>query len=142
MASGIYNRAKFNLMAGLMDLNDTGADTIKCALLTDSHSFDADNNTWSQISANEASGVVYVAGGQALTNPTVTQNGTPDNNAVFDADNVTWASETITAAFAVLYDDTLPGKDLICCFDFGGNKSSSNGDFVISFDADGIIELS
>jgi hypothetical protein len=140
MASGIYNRAKFNLMAGLMDLNDTGADTVKCALLTDSHSFNADHNTWSQISANEASGLVYTAGGKALTGLVVTQDDA-NNKAIFDADNVTWASETITAAFAVLYDDTLAGKDLICCFDFGGNKSSSNGDFTISFDADGIIEL-
>ena len=50
MTSGIYNRFKANLMNKEVDLE---ADTIKVALLNNSHSFTATHNTWSQVSANE-----------------------------------------------------------------------------------------
>ena len=138
MASGIYNRYKANLMNKVVDME---ADTIKCALLSSSHSFNADNNTWSDISANEVSGTGYTAGGASLTTPAVTQDDTNDK-AVFDADDVSWSNSTITAHFAVLYDDTLTNDDLIACFDFGSDKSSSSGSFTIQWDSNGIIELS
>ena len=138
MASGIYNRFKANLMNKEVDLE---ADTIKVALLDDSHSFNADNNTWSDVSANEISGTGYTAGGEELTNKSVTQDDTNDK-AVFDADDVSWSSATFTAYHAVLYDDTLANDDLICSIDFGGAKSVSNGTFTIQWDADGIITLS
>jgi len=138
MASGIYNRYKANLMNKEVDME---ADTIKCALLSSSHSFNADNNTWSDISANEISGTGYTAGGASLANKSVTQDNTNDK-AKFDADNVTWSNATITAHYAVLYDDTLTNDDLIACFDFGSDKSSSSGNFTIEWDSNGIIELS
>lgn len=138
MASGIYNRFKANLMNKEVDLE---ADTIKVALLDNSHSFNADNNTWSDVSANEISGTGYTAGGEELTNKSVTQDDTNDK-AVFDADDVSWSSATFTAYHAVLYDDTLANDDLICSIDFGGAKSVSSGTFTIQWDADGIITLS
>ena len=60
----------------------------------------------------------------------------------FDANDTAWTSATFTAYFAVLFDDTLVGKDLICCFDFGGGKTVSNGTFTIVWHSDGIITLS
>jgi len=140
MASGIYNRFKANLMSGAVNL-DSGGDTIKVALLDDNHSFVADHDTWSDVSANEISGTGYTAGGETLTNQSVTQDDTNDK-AVFDADDVSWTSATFTAYHAVLYDDTLASDDLICSIDFGGAKSVSNGTFTIQWDADGIITLS
>jgi len=138
MASGIYNRFKANLMNKEVDLE---ADTIKVALLDNSHSFNADDNTWSDVSANEISGTGYTAGGEELTNKSVTQDDTNDK-AVFDADDVSWSSATFTAYHAVLYDDSLASDDLICSIDFGGAKSVSSGTFTIQWDADGIITLS
>ena len=138
MASGIYNRFKANLMNKEVDLE---ADTIKVALLDNNHSFNADDNTWSDVSANEISGTGYTAGGEELTNKSVTQDDTNDK-AVFDADDVSWSSATFTAYHAVLYDDSLASDDLICSIDFGGAKSVSSGTFTIQWDADGIITLS
>jgi len=137
MASGVYNRFKANLANKIVDIE---GDTLKIALLDSNHSFDADHNTWADVSANEVSGTGYTAGGQALSNASVTQDNTNDL-AKLDADDVTWSGSTITAAFAVIYDDTLANKDLICCIDFGGDISSTNGDFTIQFNASGIITI-
>lgn len=141
MPSGLYNRFKANLFNGLIKLAGAGSDTIKCMLLTGSHSFDADHDTKSQIVDNEVSGTGYTAGGATLANKSVTESDANDK-AVFDADDVTWVSSTITARYAVLYDDTLTNDDLICCFDFGANKSSSAGNFTISWQESGVIDLS
>lgn len=134
MASGIYNRAKANLMNKEMDLE---GDTINVMLLTSSHAFTATHNQKSEIVANEVSGTGYDAGGKALAGKGVTQAATTK----WDATDATWASSTITAAFAVIFDDTLANDDLIACIDFGGDKSSSAGDFKIQWHADGIITL-
>jgi len=141
MASGIYNIFKHNLMAGLVDLEGSGSHDIKVALLTNSHSFNADHKYWTDISSNEVSGTGYTAGGKSLSNKTVVQDDANDL-AYFDADDVTWSSSTITARYAVLYDNTLATKDLIACFDFGSDKSSSNGDFTLQWDSNGILKLS
>ena len=141
MASGVYNRFKYNLFAGLVDLAGSGSHTIKVGLLTSSHSFVAANNTWTAISGNETSGTGYTAGGATLASKTITQvDGS--NLAMFDADDTTWSTSTITAAFAVVYDSTLLAKDLIACYDFGGNQSSSAGNFTIQWNASGLITLS
>ena len=138
MASGIHNRFKANLMNKLVDLVN---DVVKCMLLTSTHSFNPDHNVKADIVANEISGTGYTAGGQALANKSVTQDNTNDL-AKFDADDVVWSDATFTAHYAVLYDDTLANDDLICCFDFGENKSVSSASFTIQWDANGIIKLS
>ena len=141
MASGIYNIFKANCMSGRVDLAGSGSHTINCALLTSSHSFQADNSYWTAISANECPGTGnYTTGGATITGKTVTQDNSNDRGA-FDADDVTWASSTITARFAVLYDNTLNSKDLICAIDFGQDYSSSSGNFTIQWHANGIILL-
>lgn len=142
MASGIYNRFKYNLLIGRADLEDVsgeGSDTIKCALLNSTHGFDVDHNYWSNISANQASGAGYTTGGATLANKNCAQDDT-NNRASFDADDVTWSSSTITARYGVLYNLT-KSNELIACFDFGQDYSSSNGNFTISWHANGILLL-
>lgn len=135
MASGIYNRFKANLMTKEIDLE---ADTIKAALLNDSHAFSAAHNQWSEVSANElANGNGYTTGGEALVSKAVTQAATTK----WDAADVEWTSATFTAYHAVIYDDTLLNDDLICSIDFGGAKTVSAGTFKIEWHADGIITL-
>lgn len=135
MTSGIYNRFKANLMNKEIDLE---ADTIKIALLNNSHSFTATHNTWSQVSANElASGSGYTTGGATLGNKAVTQAATTK----WDADDASWSSATFTAYHAVIYDDTMSNDDLICSIDFGGAQTVSSGTLTIQFHTDGIITL-
>jgi|SRR6185369_17753447 len=134
MASGIYPRFKANLMNKVVDLE---ADTIKVALLNNSHSFNTAHNVLADVSANEVSGAGYVAGGEALAGKAVTQGATTK----WDANDISWLAATFSAYHAVIYDDTLAGKDLIASIDFGGVQAVSDGTFEIQFDVAGIITL-
>ena len=134
MASGVYNRFKANLMNKVVDLE---ADTIKVALLNNSHSFTAGDNTWSQVSANElANGNGYTTGGATLASMVVTQAATTS----WDAADVSWTTATFTAYHAVIYDTTA-SDNLICSIDFGGAQSVASGTFTIQWNASGIITL-
>ncbi len=140
MASGIYDRFKANLMNKEVDLE---ADTIKVALMNNSHSFTTIHNTWSQVSANEITGTEYTANGKDIAG---TKSVTQGTTTVWDTDeNLSWGSAenpaSFTAYHAVLYDDDLAGNDLICSFDFGGGKEVANGVFTIIWSEDGIISL-
>lgn len=140
MASGIYNIFKSEVLKGSIDLENN---VIKVALLNNSHVFNPDSTSslqWSDVSSNEVSGTGYTSGGQALSNQSVVvDNG--DDEGVFDADDVVWPSSTITASHAVIYDDTTATKYLIASIDFGQSTSSTNGNFQIQWDAEGIINL-
>lgn len=137
MAEGFYNDFKKDVLVKNIDLS---SDTIKCALLSSTHSFDADNSAWADISANEVSGTGYTAGGTTVSGSTVTVDDTNDR-ASWDAENPAWSGSTITARYAVLYDTTVSNR-LICCFDFGEEKSSNSGTFTIQFNANGIALFS
>lgn len=136
MADIIYNRFHYNVGAKLIDLNN---DDIKATLLADTYTPDKDHNQWADISTHEVSGLGYVAGGQSLANQVYTEDDVNDLGK-FDADDITWANATITAHYLALYDNTMAGKDLIMCFDFGGNKSRTAEDFVVEFNANGVYK--
>lgn len=139
MASGIYNRTKYNWMKKLVDMS---VDTHKVILLTTSHSFTASNNVLSDINTNEitgGSGTGYTANGVTLTTPTVTQDNS-GNAAVYDADDAIWSSATFTAYFAAIYNSTV-SNSLVACIDFGGAKSVSSGTFTIQWAAAGILKV-
>jgi len=139
MADVVYNAFKKNIMNGTIDLD---TDTIKVMLVTSDYTPDIDLHDYKDDVTNEVSGTGYTAGGKALTTTSVTQDNT-DDEGVFDADDVTWSSSTITARGAVLYKDTgaASTSPLICYFDFTSDQSSSNGDFTIQWNAEGIINL-
>src|SRR6185295_19728093 len=122
MASGIYNRLKYNLAKKLVDLS---GDTINVLLLDNSHSFNADHNVKSDINANEISGTGYSTDGAALSGQTVTQDDTNDLMK-FDANDVSWTTATFSAYHAVLNNVTV-SNNLIGSIDFGGVKSVTGG---------------
>ena len=132
MASGIYNRFKANLMNKEIDLE---GDVIKVALMNNSHSYSATDNTFSN--TNEISGTNYTAGGSALASKAVTQASTTK----WDATDLVFSNVTLTAYHAVLYDDTHAGDDLICSLDLGGAQTVTAADLTFQWDAAGIITL-
>lgn len=134
MASGIYNRYKANLLNKEVDME---GDTIKVMLLDNSHSFSATDTNISAVSANEIAGTGYSAGGETLASKSVTEGATTK----FDADDEAWGSATFSAWHAVLYDTSVSNQ-LICSFDFSGEKAVSNGTFTVQWDSAGIITLS
>lgn len=140
MANAVYNSFKRDIMNGSIDLD---TDTIKVMLVTSSYSPNIDTHDKRDDVTNEVSGTGYTSGGASLANKAVSADTTNDRG-VFDADDVTWSSSTITARGAVLYKSrggASSADELICYFDFGSDKVSSNGDFVISWSANGILTL-
>jgi hypothetical protein len=137
MASGVYERFKANLMNKIVDLVN---DDIKVALVNNSHDSASpfDQDVWTGVvDTNEISGTGYTAGGKSLGTPGVTQGATTK----FDGDDTVWTTATFSAWHAVLYDDTLAADDLVCTFDFGGEKAVTAGTFTIQWHANGIITL-
>lgn len=131
MASGIYNRFKYNLMRKLIDLS---TDAIKVALYGASYVFTATDLAYT--TTNEIAGTGYSAGGTAISGASVTEAAT----VVFTASNTSWTTATFSAYFAVLYDPT-PCNTLICAIDFGGVQTVTAGTFTLQYASSGIIRL-
>jgi hypothetical protein len=108
------------------------SDTFKMALFTSSATLGASTTSYS--STNEVSGTGYSAGGQALDNGSVTLSGT---TAFVDFNDETWTTATITANGALIYNTQTNGgsgtTDAVAVLAFGGDKTSTNGDFVVQF---------
>jgi len=136
MASGIYTQFKADLMNKVVDLG-TGGDTIKIALLNNSHTFTATDTTWADVSANEVSGTGYTANGQTLAGQTVTEGTTTK----FDGTNTVWTiTDSMSAYHIVIYDETV-SDNLIASIDLGGVETATDGTFTIQWNAAGIITL-
>jgi hypothetical protein len=121
-----------------------GSNTFKVALLTSSYTPARDTDQyWSDISANEASGTGYTAGGQALSGVAWTKDAT-NHRSVLTATNPSWSSTTITFRYAVVYKSTgtASTSPLVSYADFGSNQSATNGTVTIQYDStNGIINL-
>ena len=137
MASGVYDAFKVDLMDGSVDLAN-GGDTIKVALLNNSHAFSAANSVWGNISANEISGAGYSAGGATLAGQAVSMAA---NTATFDGTDVSWTAATFTCYHVVVYDTTNTSS-LMVSIDLGGAQTVTAGTFSVEWNSNGIISLS
>ncbi len=118
---------KQELLQGIHDFTASTGDTYKIALFTSAATLDASTATYS--TSNEVSGTGYTAGGNTLTAVTPTTSGT---TAFVDFNDTTFTDATITAAGALIYNST-NGDRAVAVLDFGGDKTSTNGDFTIQF---------
>ena len=124
-----------------------GADTFKIAMFTNSSSIDA--ATTGYTTSNEVSGTNYTAGGNTLASVTLAlaDNSSSVPTAFLDFADSTWSSSTISSARgALIYNSTLStagtgsttnhaADPAVAVINFGGDKSSSAGDFTIQFPA-------
>ena len=111
--------------------NFTAASNVfKLALYTSSASLGA--GTTAYTSSNEASGTGYTAKGAFLTSVTPTTSGT---TALTDFNDLTFSTATITARGALMYNEAANSEPSGCVLDFGGEKTSTNGDLTIQFPA-------
>jgi hypothetical protein len=116
------------LLDGEMDFSSDTAQTYKIALYTSSASLDA--ATAAYTTSNEVSGTGYSAGGNTLsisTNPT-----TGGTTAFLSFATTTWSTATITARGALIYQAG-GSTPAVAVLDFGGDKTSTAGDFQITF---------
>ena len=123
---------KRELLEGKHDFNVSGGHTFNIALFTSSASLDAATTDYS--SSNEVVGSGYTAGGNTLTNIDPTTSGT---TAFTDFADTTFSTATITANGALIYNTTLDGgsgtTNAVAVLAFGGDKTSTNGDFTLAF---------
>ena len=126
--SGNYMCTSFKkeLMTATHNFTNGSGNTFKLALYTNSASFNA--GTTAYTTSNEVSGTGYSAGGGTLTNVTPTTGGT---TAFTDFADLTFGTATITARGALIYNDTASGDPSVVVLDFGGDKTSTAGDFKI-----------
>ena len=116
------------LLDGEMDFSSDTSQTYKIALFTSSATLGASTTAYS--TTNEVSGTGYTAGGNTLTistNPT-----TSGTTAFLSFSNTTWSTATITARGALIYQSG-GSNPAVAVLDFGGNKTSTAGDFQIQF---------
>ena len=118
---------KKEVLEALHDFNTTSGSTFKIALYTSSADLGAATTAYS--ATNEVSGTGYTAGGNTLTNIDPVTSGT---TGFADFADTTWTSATITAAGALIYNSSQSNK-AVAVLSFGGDKTSTNGDFVIQF---------
>jgi len=135
----VYDQAKLDILNSNLNL---ATDTIKAILLTSSAAFTAANTVYSDISANElATANGYTAGGATMSGQSLTKS---TGTSTFDANDVTWTASggSIAAAFCALYSTTLSNR-LILMVDLGGTNTATAGNqFVIQWNASGILTLS
>ena len=121
---------KKELMEAKHNFLNSGGNTFKIALDTNSASFTAATTAYT--ATNEVTGTGYTAAGNTLTRVDPTTSGT---TAYTDFSDSTWSSSTITARGALVFNDTASGDPSVIVLDFSSDKSSSAGDFTITFPA-------
>ena len=110
----------------------TAADVFKLALFTSSATLSAATTAYNTTDEVSSSGTNYPAGGLTLT---ISQIPTSTSTTAFlDFDDLTFPSATITANGALIYNAT-QGNKAVAVLAFGGDKTSTAGNFTIQFPA-------
>jgi len=135
-----YNPYFVSLVSALFD-HSSGGSTLKAMLTTSAYTYSKLHDFRDDIT-NEVVGTGYVAGGETITTPVVTQDDTNDQ-ADMDFDDIEWTGSTITARNAILYKSvgSAATDNLWCRINFGADFSSSATTFRIEIDANGFQSL-
>ncbi len=127
ITSALCTSFKQEILVGTHNFTASSGNSFKLALYTSSATLNA--STTAYTTSNEVSGTGYTAAGAALTSVTPTTSST---TAFCDFNDLTFSSSTITANGALIYNDTQSDK-AVCTLAFGGDKTSTSGDFTIQF---------
>lgn len=128
---------KQELLTATHNFTATTGNVFKIALFRAAASivgtYGAATTNYSDMTGNsdETSGTGYTTGGNTLTNVTPTTSGT---TAFTDFADTTWTSASITASGALIYNSSQANK-AVAVLSFGGDKTSTAGDFTIIFPA-------
>jgi len=119
---------KKELLEAVHNFKNSGGSTFNLALYTNSASFNAATTAYT--SSNEVSGTGYTAKGAALTRVDPSTSGT---TALTDFSDLTFSTATVTARGALIFNDSASGDPSVVVLDFGGDKTSTAGDFTVVF---------
>ena len=122
---------KVGILDGEFDFGTGTAQVFKIALFTSAATLSAATTAYT--TSNEVTGTGYSAGGNILTVSQVpTSTGT---TAFLDFADTTWTTATITARGALIYLANGTTNPAVAVLDFGGDKTSTAGNFTIQFPA-------
>ena len=121
---------KQEILEAVHNFKNSGGSTFNLALYTSSASLGA--GTTAYTTSNEVSGTNYTAKGAALTRVDPSTSGT---TALTDFADLTFSNATVTARGCLIFNDSASGDPAVCALDFGGDKTSTAGDFTIQFPA-------
>ena len=119
---------KKELLEAKHNFLNSGGSTFNLELYTSSASLGAGSTAYT--TSNEVSGTNYTAKGAALTRVDPSSSGT---TALTDFADLTFSNATVTARGALIFNDSASGDPAVCALDFGGDKTSTAGDFTIQF---------
>ena len=129
ITSTLTTSFKKELMTGTHNFTNSSGNSFKLALYTSSATLGATTTAFT--TTGQSSGTNYTSGGAALTNVTPTSSGT---TGFTDFADLTFGTATVTARGCMIYNDT-NGDKSVATIDFGGDKTSTAGDFTIVFPA-------
>jgi hypothetical protein len=126
ITTGVNNQFKSEVMLAEHNLQ---SNTLKVILVSSSQNVSAGGpNTYASVTSQLANGNGYTTGGATLATVSVS---TVDSSGVVDFADVSWSSATFSANGCVIYNDSHSSKSVIAVYDFGGEKSATNGEFKL-----------
>jgi hypothetical protein len=131
ITQAICSSFKQQLFEGIHDFDAVGGDTFYLALYTSAASLDAATTAYTTSGEVSSVGTNYPAGGGALTSLGVSLSGT---TAFLDFNDLTFPNVTLTARGCLIYNQTEANKG-VAVFDFGSDKTATDGDFTVIFPA-------
>lgn len=131
ITQGMCTSFKVGLLNGEFDFGTGTTQTFNIALYTSAANISPATTAYT--SANEASGAGYSPGGTPLSISVVpTSTGT---TAYLNFSTVTWPVTSITARGALIYLANGTTNPAIAVLEFGEDKTTNSGDFVVQFPA-------
>lgn len=131
MVSLVYHNAISRAITGTIDFD---TDTFRIMLVTATYSPNKDTHDFRDDVTNEVSGTGYTAGGVVVTaTPSID---TTNDRVEVTFGSVNWPSSTITARAGVIYKSrggAASADELVAYVDFGGDVTSTNGTFTVTF---------
>lgn len=120
---------KVGILDGVFDFGSGTTQVFKIALYTSAATLGAGTTAYS--TSDEVVGAGYTAGGNTLVVSQVpTSSGT---TAFLSFSDTTWSTATITARGALIYLANGTTNPSVAVLDFGGDKTSTAGNFTIQF---------
>ena len=129
ITSTLTTSFKKELLEAVHNFKNSGGDTFKLELYTSSATMGAATTAYA--TTNQVTGTNYTAGGGTLTRVDPTSSGT---TGFTDFADLTFGTATVTARGCLIYNSTDSNKS-VATIDFGGDKTSTAGDFTIVFPA-------
>jgi len=131
ITSAICTSFKVEILKAVHNFTASSGNTFNIALYDSSASLGASTTAYTTSEEiTNTSGSAYSAKGKALTSVTPVASST---TAVCDFSDISWTSASFTARGCMIFNDSASGDPSVCCIDFGGDKTATNGTFTIQF---------